>query len=167
MGNELIKLYGIAYHDNELRVEDATLTRKRTNNNTSNKSRRLFVVVNNYPQNQHSYGRRSSASESKFSKRIFDSIPRGIKLHEFNYWLHNSYVQVKSFPDGTSKKLLYYVELTFKNKKFDFALLHVGVNELVKPRLCLNSSEQLEANWLRCKSAGVKRILISAIVVNN
>ena len=74
---------------------------------------------------------------------------------------------MKSFPNGTSKKLLYYVELTFKNKKFDFALLPVDVNELVKPRLCLNSSEQLEANWLRCKSAGVKRILISAIVVNN
>ena len=96
--------------------------------------------MNNYPENQHSYGRRSSASESKFSKRkkqiaIFsDSIPRGIKLHEFNYWLHNSYAQVKSFPDGTSKKLLYYVEPTFKNKKFDFALLHVGVNELVSDK---------------------------------
>ena len=96
--------------------------------------------MNNYPENQHSYGRRSSASESKFSKRkkqiaIFsDSIPRGIKLHEFNYWLHKSYAQVKSFPDGTSKKLLYYVEPTFKNKKFDFALLHVGVNELVSDK---------------------------------
>ena len=29
--DEIIKLYGIAYHDNELRVQDATSTRKRTN----------------------------------------------------------------------------------------------------------------------------------------
>ena len=63
--DELIKLDGIAYRDNELRVEDTTSTRKRTNNNkTSNESRRPSVVVNNYPENQHSYGRKSSASES-------------------------------------------------------------------------------------------------------
>ena len=53
--DELFKLDGIVYHDNELRVEDATSTRKRTSNNTSNKSQRLSVAVNNYPENQHSY----------------------------------------------------------------------------------------------------------------
>ena len=134
---ELIKLDGIAYHDNKLRVEDATSTRKRTSNNISYKSRRPSVVVNNYPENQHSYGRKFSASESKFSKRkkqivIFsDSIPRGIKLCEFNYWLHKGYAHLKSFPGGTSKELLYYVEPTLKNKNFGDALLHVGVNDLL------------------------------------
>ena len=89
--NELIKLDGIAYRDNELRVEDPTSSRKRTNNNTSNKSRRPSVVVNNYPENQHSYGRKCSPSENKFLKSekqvvIFsDSIPCGIRLREFNY----------------------------------------------------------------------------------
>ena len=63
------EIIGIAYHDKELRVEDAASTAKRTNNNTLNESRRPFVVVNNYPENQHSYGRKSSASESTFSKR--------------------------------------------------------------------------------------------------
>ena len=83
--DELIKLDDIAYN-NELRVEDATSTRKRTSNNISNKSRRPFVVVNNYTENKHSYGRKCSASESKFSKRkkqivIFsDIIPRGIRF---------------------------------------------------------------------------------------
>ena len=89
--DELIKLDGIPYHDNELRVEDATSNRKRTNNNTSIESRGPSVVVNSYPENQHSCGRKSSAAKSKFSKRkkqivIFsDSIPRGIRLREFNY----------------------------------------------------------------------------------
>ena len=36
--NELIKLNGIAHHDNELRVEDATSTRKSTSNNISYES---------------------------------------------------------------------------------------------------------------------------------
>ena len=67
--DKFIKLDGIAYHDNELRVEDATSTRNRTDNNTSNKFRSPSVVLNNYPENQHSYERKSSASESKFSKR--------------------------------------------------------------------------------------------------
>ena len=89
--DELIKLHGIAYHDNDLRVEDATSTRKRTNNNTSNETRRPSVVVNNHSENQHLHGKKSAASESKFSKRkkqivIFgDSILRRIRLHEFNY----------------------------------------------------------------------------------
>ena len=38
--DELIKLGGIAYHDNELRVEESTSTIKGTSNNISNKSRR-------------------------------------------------------------------------------------------------------------------------------
>ena len=46
--DELIKLDGIECHDNKLRVEDATSTRKRTSNKFSNKSRRSSVVVNNY-----------------------------------------------------------------------------------------------------------------------
>ena len=66
--DELIKLFGIAYHYNELRIEDATSTRKRTSSNTLNESRRPSVVGNNYPEEQHSFGRKSSASESKLSK---------------------------------------------------------------------------------------------------
>ena len=45
-----------------------------------------------------------------------------------------------------------------------------GVNDLLNDesqRLCAKSSGQLEANWFKCKSAGVKRILISGIIVNN
>ena len=67
------------------------------------------VVVNNYLENRHSHGRKSSAFESKFSKRkkqivIFaDSIPGGIRLLEFNYRFHKGYAQFKSFPGGTSK----------------------------------------------------------------
>ena len=173
--DELIKLDGIAYHDNELSVEDATLTKKRTNNNTSNESRRSSVV-NNYPENQHSYGRKSSASEDKFSKRkkqiaIFgDSIPRGIRLHELNYWLHKGYAQLKSFPGGTSKELLYYVEPTLKSKNFDVPLLHDSVNDLLNDESqdsVQNLLDNLKQIGFKCKSAGITRSLISGIVVNN
>ena len=150
--------------------------RKRTSNSISNKSRRSSVVVNNYPDNQYSYGKKFSASESKFSKRkkqivIFsNSIPRGIRLREVNYWLHKGFAQLKSFPGGTSKELLYYVELTLKNKKFGDASLHVGVNDLLNDESqdpVQNFQDNLKQIGLKCRSAGVKRILISVIVVNN
>ena len=158
--DELIKLDGIAYHDNELRAEDATSTRKRTSNNISNKSQRPSVVMHNYPENQHSYGQKFSASGNKFSKRkkqivIFsDNIPRGIRLREFNYWLHKGYAHLKSFPGGTSKELLYYVEPTLKNKKFDDALLHGGVNDLLNDESqdsVQNLLDNLKQIGLKCK----------------
>ena len=84
--------------------------------------------MNNYPENQHSYGRKSS------------------------------------------EKLLYYVEPTSKNKKFDNALLHVGVNDLLNDESqdsVQNLLDNMKQTGLNCKSAGVKRILIPGIVVNN
>ena len=168
--DELIKLDGIAYRDNELTVEDATSTRKRTRNNISSKARRPSVVVNNHPGNQHSFGRKFSPPESKFSKRkmvIFShSIPRG----EFNFWLHKGYAQLKSCPGGKSNELLYYVEPTLQNKNFDDILLHVGVNDLLNDESqdsVQNLLDNLRQIGLKCKSAGVKRVLISGIVVNN
>ena len=132
--------------------------------------------LNNYAENQHSYGRKFSASESKFSKRkkqivIFSgSTPRGIRLREFNYWLHKGFVQLKSFSGGRSKELLYYVEPKLKNKKFDDALLHMGGNDLLNDESqdsVQNLLDNLKQIGLKCKSAGVKRVLVSGIVVNN
>ena len=112
--------------------------------------------MNNYPENQHSYGRNSSASQIVIFR---DSIPCDIKLREFNYWLSKGYAQMKSFPGGTSKVLLYYVKTTLKNKKLKAALLHVGANDLPN-----DESQDSVQNLLR----SLKQIgLISGIAVNN
>ena len=77
---------------------------------------------------------------------------------------------MKSFPGGTSKELLYCVEPTLKNKKFDAALLHVGVNDLLNDESqdsVQNLLDNLKQIGLKCKSAGAPTILISGIVVNN
>ena len=117
-----------------------------------------------------------SASESKFSKRkkqtvIFsDNIPRGIRLREFNCWLHKGYAQLKPFPGDTSRERLYYMESTLKNKKFDDTLLHVGVYDLLNDESqgsVQNLLDNLKQIGLTCKSAEVKRVLVSGIVVDN
>ena len=69
-----------------------------------------------------------------------DNFPRGM--------LHKGYAQLKSFPGGTSKKFLYYVETTLKTKKFGAALLHVGVNDTLNDE-SQDFSGQLEENWFK------------------
>ena len=62
------------------------------------------------------------------------------------------------------------VEPTLQNKNFDDALLHVGVNDLLNDESqdsVQNLLDNLRQIGLKCKSAGVKRVLISGIVVNN
>ena len=56
-----------------------------------------------------------------------------------------------------------------KNKKFDDALLYVGVNDLndVSQDSVQKSYWNLKQIDLKCKSAAVKRILIFGIVINN
>ena len=77
---------------------------------------------------------------------------------------------MKLFPGGTSKELLYCVEPTLENKKIVAALLHVGVNDLLNYESqdsVQNLLENLKQISLKCKSAGVARIINSGIVVNN
>ena len=65
----------------------------------------------------------------------------------------------KSFPGSTSKELLYYVEPTLKNKKFDNSLLHVGVNDLLNDESqdsVENLLDNLKQIGLKCKSAKLK-----------
>ena len=62
------------------------------------------------------------------------------------------------------------MEPTLQNKNSDDALLHVGVNDLLNDESqdsVQNLLDNLRQIGLKCKSAGVKRVLISGIVINN
>ena len=57
-----------------------------------------------------------------------------------------------------------------EKQKFEDALLHVGINDLLNDKSqdsVQNLLDNLKQIGLKCKSAGIKRILISGIVVNN
>ena len=90
-------LYNLTFIVKSFKVEKW----KRTNNNTSNESRRPSVVVNNHPQNEHFYW--TSVSDNKSSNRkkrniIFrNDIRCGIQLHEVSYWLYKKFVHWNLF----------------------------------------------------------------------
>ena len=61
-----------------------------------------------------------------------DSIPRGIRIHEFiNSLVKKGYAKMKSFPGATSKELLHYMDPTLKDGIYNTAIMHVGVNDLL------------------------------------
>ena len=106
-------------------------------------------------------------SDWLLSGLLSDSIPKGIRMREFNYFIKNGTAQMKCFPGATSKDLNYYVIPTLENNSYDQVLIHVGINDL------LNSDKPDHQSLLqnimsviqKCKDSGIAEIIISSLVV--
>ena len=60
--------------------------------------------------------------QSLRKRTIFcESIPRGIRVHEFNSLIKKGYVKMKSFPGAASKELLHYIDPTLKDGVYNTA----------------------------------------------
>ena len=140
--NELIKLNGNDFLETCIIVEEATSIRSRVNQGAKNSvTRRPQVVVNQFPENQDVYfkpsvipGNRSYTETVQSLRKVIifgDSIPRGIRIHEFNSLVKKGYAKMKSFPGATSKELLHYVDPTLRDGIYNTAIIHVGVNDLL------------------------------------
>ena len=141
--NELIKLNGIDFLETCIIVKEATSARSRVNQGATNSvTRGPQVVVKKFPENQNVYFKPSvvpgnrSHDETVQSLRIViifsDSIPRGIRIHEFiNSLVKKGYAKMKSFPGATSKELLHYMDPTLKDGIYNTAIIDVGVNDLL------------------------------------
>ena len=107
------------------------------------------MVINERPENQHNFQRvkhhavndrnirheESRLGNRRKSKRIImfsDSIPKGIRIHEFNRYITNATARLKSFPGATSKELTLYVLPTLQEESFNSALIHIGINDILK-----------------------------------
>ena len=97
-----------------------------------------------------------------------DSIPRGLRMREFNRYIRYGKTRLKSFPGATSKELSHYIEPTIKEESFDMATIHVGVNDLLNGQNNLQH-ESLLSNIMdivrKCKHNGIREIIISSIVI--
>ena len=93
--NELIKLNRIDFLETSIIVKEAASNRSRVNQGATNSvTRRPHVIANQFPEDKDVYFKPSAApgngsyAETVQSLRkviIFgDSIPRGIRIHEFN-----------------------------------------------------------------------------------
>ena len=61
-----------------------------------------------------------------------NSIPKGIRIRELNRYITNATAVIKSFPGATSKELIHYVVPTLQEDSFNSAVIHIGINDILK-----------------------------------
>ena len=99
-----------------------------------------------------------------------DSITRRIRVRDFNRELNTGHARIRTFPGAVSKEFPHYITPTLEDGNFDIAILHFGVNDLLRNR---NQSEavdelilNLEKTATKCISFGVRKVIVSSIVYN-
>ena len=159
-------------HQNNISVMNTETTRLKRKSFT-----RPSVVTNQHPGNQHDFLRKrvtpgerlykdalnetKSKENRKQSNKIIifgGSIPRGIKVNQFNYYLKSGETKFKCIPGASAPEMKFYVEPTLETNDFNVVLLHVDINYILKNR----SSPDIEKQMLdikmiidKCKSFGV------------
>ena len=73
-------------------------------------------MVNNHPENQHVFktvpGNRTYSYITKKGKAIklfADSIPRGLRMNEFNRFINSGKAYLKAFPGATASRIHHYI----------------------------------------------------------
>ena len=145
---ELVKLNGVQFQGNCLIVEEARSTRKyglRFNPYSRPRVYNNFLEDENTCQiNNLVPGHITYAETAKSAKRsitghmqncivIFgDSITRRIRVRDFNRELNTGHARIRTFPGAVSKENPHYITPTLEDGNFDTAILHFGVNDLLR-----------------------------------
>ena len=61
-----------------------------------------------------------------------DSIPRGIKIKHLNSRVKEGRIHLKAFPGAKANQLNHYVVPTLKELDCDCAIIHVGINDILR-----------------------------------
>ena len=96
-----------------------------------------------------------------------DSIPKGIRMYEFNSLLRNRKAKMLNFPGSSSKQMLHYIDVLLKDKFIDTVLLHVGVNDILNDNSQSNVDNMISNIHKiveKCKRVGVGNIFVSGLV---
>ena len=169
--NELVKLNGIEFQEKDLVIDEA---KKKPSTPSLTSLRKIPVEVSQKYQRQTAFNRTpvapghksfseaTKSSTNSYNTLIFsDSIPKGIRIYQFNRALRNFRAKMLNFPGASSNEILHYINVHLREKLIDIVIIHVGVNDL------LNGNSQLRVNQLienikkiteKCVSFGVKKI---------
>ena len=161
-------------------------TVRKKNNETKKNLRRPFLVVNQDPENQTTFGNTShrigpggksysealinnSKSDGQNIKIFCDKIPKGIRIKELNQHINNGNAQLhsstkRSTTGATSEQLLHYLDFNLDNST-DSVLIHTGISEILNSisnvnRLLLNIKDKVK----KCRNFVDKDIFVSGLV---
>ena len=94
-----------------------------------------------------------------------DTIPKGIRIREFNSFIKNGKSKMVSFL-GVNEILL-YLDVHLTNSSADAVILHVGVNDLLEDNSQLkkeNLGNNLRSMVEKFHTFGIKNVFISGLV---
>ena len=99
-----------------------------------------------------------------------DIITRRIRVRDFNRELNTGNARIRTFPVAFSKEFPHYITPTLEDGNFDIAILHFGVNDLLRNRTQSEAVYELiinlEKTATKCISCGVRKVIASSIVCN-
>ena len=91
-------------------------------------------------------------------------------MRDFSRELNTGHAKIRTLPGAISKKFRHYITPTLDDGNFDIAVLHFGMNDLLRNR---NQSEVVDELILnmkktvtKCFSFGVRKFIVSGIVFN-
>ena len=96
-----------------------------------------------------------------------DSMLKSLRMKEFNKNLNGGIAHLKPFPGSKAKQMDHHAIPILKEHQYDAAVIHVGINDLLKSRTNINVSEiakDIIDIALRCRSHNIATIFISSIV---
>ena len=88
-------------------------------------------------------------------------------MKEFNKYLNGGIAHLKPFPGSKAKQMDHHVIPILEQHQYDAAVIHVGINDLLKRRTNINASQiakDIINIALRCRSHNIAIIFISSIV---
>ena len=158
-------------YSNDFELKEATKEDVIININNDNLSTRTRHVS---PKKKEPTPPRHSSMETrnKNIKILSDSIPRGLRMREFNHYVHDGKAHLKAFPGATAKHLHHYSLPTLKEDHPDTVIVHVGFNDL-SPKdgnlECVNTEEvskEIIEIGRTCVKYGATSVFISSIIRN-
>ena len=110
---------------------------------------------------------RNTAINKKGDIALFShSIPGGINIKEINRQIQGGRIHVKAFPGAKSTQLNHYVTPTLEEYSYDAAIIHVGINDILRPKH--DELHKLLENIIKventCQKYNIEKIYISAIL---
>ena len=91
-------------------------------------------------------------------------------MRDFNIEVNTGHAKIRTFPGAISKEFPHYITPKLEDGNSDIAILHFGVNDLLRNRNQSEAVDELILNMkktaTKCISFGVRKVIVSGIVFN-
>ena len=172
--NEIIKFNGLELEGKHMIIETAKKSipkhqRARISNQTAPPKQIHTNQLHTGPA-QSQYGSYKDAvfPSSKNVALFCDSIPIGMRMKELNKHINGGRLHLKAISGAKANQLNRHVMTFLDDDEYDSAIIHVGVNDIIK---CKNKSEEIKnlPNDIlgiakTCQNYNIGKIFISSIL---